>query len=154
VVERGSYLFELIRYVVCSPVRAGMCSRPEEWRWSSHRSVLGKAGRQADGRVHAFRRRRATVDVADDDARHSLVVGSESFAAAVIDRSPHPSPEVPRKQWRLRPPVARSTDTAGRNDAIRRAYASGLHSLSEIGRHFGVHYSTVSRICGRRAAST
>ena len=30
-------------------------------------------------------------------------------------------------------------------EAMALAYASGGYSLSAIGRHFGVHYSTVSR---------
>lgn len=30
-----------IRYVLLNPVRAGLCSRPEQWRWSSYRSCAG-----------------------------------------------------------------------------------------------------------------
>jgi putative transposase len=33
-----------------------------------------------------------------------------------------------------------------RDEAIRAAYASGGYTLAEIGDHFGLHYSTVSRI--------
>ncbi len=32
-----------IRYVVMNPVRAGLCERPENWRWSSYRATLGLA---------------------------------------------------------------------------------------------------------------
>ncbi len=40
-VEKESYLLELIRYVALNPVRAGMVARPEEYRWSSYRATVG-----------------------------------------------------------------------------------------------------------------
>ena len=30
-----------VRYVVLNPVRAGLCARPENWRWSSYRACAG-----------------------------------------------------------------------------------------------------------------
>jgi putative transposase len=32
-----------LRYVVMNPVRAGLCGRPDQWRWSSYRATLGRA---------------------------------------------------------------------------------------------------------------
>jgi len=32
-----------------------------------------------------------------------------------------------------------------RNEAMARAYVSGAYTMAEIGKHFGVHYMTVSR---------
>jgi len=40
-VEKGSYLLELLRYVALNPVRANMVERPEEYRWSSYRWLAG-----------------------------------------------------------------------------------------------------------------
>ncbi len=40
-VEKGSYLLELLRYVALNPVRAKMVERPEEYRWSSYRWLAG-----------------------------------------------------------------------------------------------------------------
>jgi hypothetical protein len=34
----------------------------------------------------------------------------------------------------------------GRNEAIARAYLAGRHTMAAIARHFGVHYTTVSRL--------
>lgn len=31
----------VVRYIALNPVEAGICSLPEEFRWSSHRAVLG-----------------------------------------------------------------------------------------------------------------
>lgn len=40
-VEKETYLRELLRYVVLNPVRAKMVARPEDYRWSSYRSTAG-----------------------------------------------------------------------------------------------------------------
>jgi putative transposase len=33
-------LWATIAYIVRNPVKSGMCERPEQWRWSSHRAVV------------------------------------------------------------------------------------------------------------------
>jgi len=40
--DRDAYLLSLVKYLHRNPVRAGMVTRPEEYRWSSHREYLGK----------------------------------------------------------------------------------------------------------------
>jgi putative transposase len=40
-IERDGHLVELYRYIAMNPVRAGLCSRPEAWKWSSYRAVVG-----------------------------------------------------------------------------------------------------------------
>lgn len=40
-VEKETYLRELLRYVVLNPVRAKMVARPEDYLWSSYRSTAG-----------------------------------------------------------------------------------------------------------------
>jgi len=41
-VEAGEYALELSRYIHLNPVRAGMVTRPEEYRWSSYNSYIGQ----------------------------------------------------------------------------------------------------------------
>lgn len=41
IVTRDEHLLELSRYVALNPVRAGLCSRPEMWPWSSYRATIG-----------------------------------------------------------------------------------------------------------------
>jgi putative transposase len=41
-VDAEPYLLQVARYVVLNPSRAGMVDEAVEWRWSSHRAVLGK----------------------------------------------------------------------------------------------------------------
>jgi len=40
-IDREEYFAEVLRYVVLNPVRAKMCERPEEYRWSSYRATAG-----------------------------------------------------------------------------------------------------------------
>ncbi len=40
-VEKETYLAEVLRYVVLNPVRARMVERPEAYRWSSYRATAG-----------------------------------------------------------------------------------------------------------------
>src|SRR5207249_9220027 len=42
-VEKDSYLLEFARYVVLSPVRAGLVDDPSKWRWSSYAATAGEA---------------------------------------------------------------------------------------------------------------
>jgi putative transposase len=39
--KTDAHLLNACRYVVLNPVRAGMCERPEHWRWSSYRACAG-----------------------------------------------------------------------------------------------------------------
>jgi len=42
-VDDEAYGLQVTRYVVQNPTRAGMVRQAVDWRWSSHRAVLGKA---------------------------------------------------------------------------------------------------------------
>jgi len=40
-IVREEHLLETIRYIANNPVDAGLCVRPEDWRWSSYRATAG-----------------------------------------------------------------------------------------------------------------
>lgn len=40
-IRRHEHMLEVSRYVPLNPVRAGLCSRPELWPWSSYRATIG-----------------------------------------------------------------------------------------------------------------
>jgi REP-associated tyrosine transposase len=42
-IRDGAHLPGAVRYVLLNPVRAGLCDRPEHWRWSSYRASIGLA---------------------------------------------------------------------------------------------------------------
>ncbi len=41
-VDRDSYLLELVRYIHLNPIRANIVKEPEEYPWTSHKAYLGK----------------------------------------------------------------------------------------------------------------
>lgn len=47
IVQRESYLLNLIRYIALNPVRAGLVKSPELWPWSTYRCTAGMAPRPA-----------------------------------------------------------------------------------------------------------
>lgn len=163
-VDKDSYLLELSRYIVLNPVRAGLCARAEDWRWSSYCAVMGKAPTPDRLALHqtldlfatswgAARRAYARfvaagVDAADPSAEVSgqVFLGNEKFVALATRQAASPSREVPKAQraWKSLATYARAAKD--RNTAIREAYESGAYTLSAIGDHFGLHYATVSRI--------
>ena len=156
-VEREAYLMELCRYVVLNPVRAGMAARAGEWRWSSY-PVTADLRRTAP----AWLARAAVLDLFGGSGRRyrrfveaglaanspwenligQIYLGGAAFVAGF--ETGDGNAEVPRRQRRPAPrPLA---DFKGdRNAAMAQAYATGDYTLTEIARHFGVHYSTVSR---------
>jgi REP element-mobilizing transposase RayT len=42
-IESEEHLGRACRYVDCNPVRAGICSHPADWPWSSYRALAGLA---------------------------------------------------------------------------------------------------------------
>ena len=71
---------------------------------------------------------------------------SDRSVAKVSGKVQPASAEVPRRQ-RLAPSLPQTeAETAHRNEALRRAYATGACMLSKIGAHFGIHYATISHI--------
>lgn len=168
-VERDSYLLELARYVVLNPLRAGMVKRLEAWPWSSYLATCGQAPApawlQTGWILGQFGQRRANaiakyVAFVHEGARlpsvwaqlqGQIFLGSEDFVRkmqARIEQSPTLD-EIPRAQRRaMTQPLEEFEKSFPRNEAMARAYLSGQHSMAAIARHFGVHYSTVSRAVG------
>lgn len=166
-VERDSYLLELARYVVLNPLRAGMVKRLESWPWSSYLATCGQtpapAWLQTDWILAQFGRQRASairkyVQFVHEGARlpsvwaqlqGQIYLGSEAFVKkmqAKIAGKPALN-EIPRAQRRaLTQPLADFERRYDRNEAMARAYLSGQHTLAAIAKHFGVHYTTASRI--------
>ena len=165
-VERDSYLLELARYVVLNPLRAKMVKRLEDWPWSSYLATCGQAPcpkwLQTDWILAQFGRRRSSaiakyVSFVHEGARlpsvwtqlqGQIYLGSEDFVRkmqAHLEQKPALD-EIPRAQRRaLTQPLSEFERRYPRNEAMARAYLSGQHSMAEIAKYFGVHYSTVSR---------
>lgn len=170
-VHKDSHLLELCRYIVLNPVRAGLAVDAGDYPWSSYRATVGHSPRpewlhceymlkQFGGirRTALARYRRFVADAGAvgrpwDDVVDQVFLGPAGFAAEMKARigDADTLTEVPKAQ-RLAP--ARSldwyaTETPGRDAAILAAWRSGDHTQQAIARHFGLHYTTISRIIKR-----
>jgi hypothetical protein len=111
--------------------------------------VLGLFGRDTGAAVRGYVRfvSSGTDELAGKEgAVNPVVVGSESFVTELVEQANCLTPEVPRLQRATRSLSQYAQESRDRNGAIRLAYESGCYSLSAIARHFGLHYTTVSRI--------
>lgn len=167
-VQKDAYLLELARYIVLNPVRAQMVRSAKDWKWSSFRATAGMVDApdwlQTNWLLAAFAVRKVlAVEKYQDfvsegknqpspweSLRNQIYLGDDNFVddmqckMAVDVRLD----EVPGAQKR---PVSKPIShyekmTATRNDAIYYAYASGGYSMAKIAEHFGLHYSTVSKV--------
>ncbi|CAA6603500.1 transposase [Rhodospirillaceae bacterium LM-1] len=176
-VEAEAYFLELARYIVLNPVRAGMAVEPKEWLWSSYRATLGEAQAYEwfDAKPLLMRfdanqdkaRSAYAGFVAEgvgkpspwESVRNQLFLGSQAFADKFLGKDGRPkrvSPQVPKRQRQaLAPSLKRiSKEAADRDQAIRTAWATGAYTQGQIGAHFGLGASMVSRIvkAGRQAS--
>jgi len=164
-VERDSHLLTLVRYVAWNPVRAGLCSEPAAWRWSSYPALLGLTPAPAfltsdwilsqfgDERQAARGRLRCFVE--DEPSDVALCAGvyaaSEPYLHEHVGER-EPIEEVPRRQWQPVPPTLPEVFARNRRP-IAAAYRRYGYSLREIAGHLGCHYSTVSRRLRREEAA-
>ena len=93
-----------------------------------------------------------------EQLRNQVYLGSEAFVErtrARLDAGKDLS-EIPVRQRRALPKPLHhySTRFKDRDAAIVAAYASGGYSMKEIGDHFGLHYSYISRIISRAKKPT
>jgi len=165
-VEKDSYLLELARYVVLNPLRARMVRQLENWPWSSYLATCGQAAKpdwlQCDFILSLFSTRRSHA-VAKyisfvqegkglpvwDKLKGQIYLGSDAFIEkmqTLVDQQSMLT-EIPRSQRRaLTQALSGFAQKHERNDAIALAYLSGQHTMTAIAEHFGVHYTTVSRL--------
>ncbi|MDT0496046.1 transposase [Algiphilus sp. W345] len=164
-VDRDAYLLEVSRYVVLNPVRAGLVADVEGYLWSSYRAMIGKEsppdwlaveatlesfGKTPGRTRNAYARfvKDGVNDGFDLDAtvRNQIFLGDELFVERMAAQAGSNTREVPKAQRRVKSLKAYEREHKHRDAAIRAAYDSGTYTLPQIGTHFGLHYSTVSRI--------
>jgi putative transposase len=172
-VERQAYLLELCRYVVLNPVRAGIVRDPAECEWSSYRATAGIVeGFQfvdADWILSQFGSERfqaqkhyrdfvkAGIDGAEvwDGLKSKSILGGEDFLKRMepVLREKSLIKEIPRSErlvsrvslQELLPPDG-PFGKEERNELMRKAHLAYGYSFTDIGKHVGLHYATVSRI--------
>ena len=79
-------------------------------------------------------------------ARYVVLNPLRAKMQELVDKLPA-APDVPCAQRRaLVRALADYASKHERNEGIALAYLSGQHTMASIARHFGVHYTTVSRL--------
>ena len=165
-VQKESYLLELTRYIVLNPLRAKMVEKIEDWPWSSYPATVGLASASdwldSDWILSQFHKQRSQAVSAYNDyiqaglgqlsplskTRYSLLLGDNTF----VERHCEPSnltdlreTSKAHKRALALPLEEYCRRYPDRDEAMARAYLSGVFTMAEIGRYFGVHYMTVSR---------
>lgn len=168
IVQKDAYLLELSRYIVLNPVRARMVRAAKDWPWSSYRSTCGviappgwldtdwvlsafaKQRKKAIERYREFVTQGKNQPSPWESLSNQIFLGDEQFvnnmqAKLSLDQ---PLDDIPKAQKRKIPkPLDYFSSTANdRNTSIIAAYQSGGYSMKEVGEHFGLHYSSVSKI--------
>jgi putative transposase len=165
-VEKETHLLSACRYIVLNPVRAHICERPEQYRWSSYRATAGLAPVQPPlqpepvlamftDRLREARRLYRDfvldgINEADEPVRGERL-GSASFLSQRFGYDA-PIPEIPRVHIEPTPPPLASIFTSERTP-VAVAYRNHGYTLRAIADYLGCHYSTVSRRLGREEAT-
>lgn len=159
-VQKDTHLLELIRYVVLNPVRAGIAQQPEDWRFSSHQAVLGKAlkpdwltirwilrqfGNEARIAIKGYRE--FVLNGINQDLDHSVkgqiyYADDEFIAKLKLDKTDKEIPKVQRQPMR---PSLEELIKKGSADEMGMAYREYGYRLKEIANYLGVSYPTIHR---------
>jgi REP element-mobilizing transposase RayT len=167
-IDKDGYLLEVIRYVVLNPVRAYLTKTAGQYPWSSYQAMIDKMPAPAwlnkDWVLRQFGKQRATaqrcsIDYVQaghkdsqlwDKLRQQIYLGEERFVEALQRRQEveQDRSEIPRIQRRAggKPLSYYSSRFKQRNVAIQATFDSGDYTQKEIAAHFGLHYSSVSKI--------
>ena len=166
-VEKDSYLLELARYVALNPLRAKMVRQLKHWPWSGYLATCGqvaapdwlhtdfilsqfsKQRTRAIAQYIAFVQEGKGLPSVWDQLQGQIYLGSPAFVEkmqVLIDQRPTLT-EIPRAQRRvLKQALSDFARQHERDAAIALAYLSGQHTMAVIATHFGLHYTTVSRL--------
>ncbi len=172
-VERDAYLLELCRYAVLNPVRAKRVRSAAQYTWSSYRATAGQRNAprflttdwilsqfgtrrpEAVKRYQSFVRQGVGEPSPWTQLKGQVLLGSDGFVCSLARhlKGAKEIKEIPRRQRLVnRPSLTTLLRGAGakprsmRNRSIRTAYLEYGYTLTEIGKHLGLHYSTISKV--------
>jgi len=168
-IDKDSYWLEVSRYVVVNPVRAGMVKEPDSWPWSSYKATVGAVSAPEwlkverllaqFGQNREIVRRRYKEFVEEgtgqqnlwSELKRQIYLGDERFVErtqARLDVEQANDVNIPKAQRRGAAPTLKLIETryGDRNRAIVAAHETGEYSYQQIGKYFGMHFTTVGRI--------
>lgn len=172
VIDGDNYLFEVARYVVLNPVRAGLVQNPRDWKWSSYNATAGhiktpdwltvdwilstfsKNRKNAQEQYRAHVQEGIDGDSPFDDLKEGVILGDKQFVDWIWSTQTNESEtikEIPRSERIVGRPTLKDlfddvkTQTE-RNEMIGIARDCCGYSASDIARHLGISRSAVSQI--------
>jgi hypothetical protein len=158
--------------------RAKMADRPDQWPWSSYAATAGRRkahscltmdwilGQFAPQRAKAQADYRKFVGAGMQagslwrDLRAQSILGEDDFAERLFDpvRGNERIADIPKSQrFAARPPLGRLFDKREirnrqeRNARIEEAVDRHGYTQKECADHFGLHFTSISRILRKRA---
>ena len=165
-VEAKQAFEDVLKYVLLMPLLKRKARKLDKWKWSSYQATMGMTeapqwlkvddvlaqfGKQPKRARTALQKALENTDKDFDltaQVKAQILLGSDAFVnkwkkqlatGKIMDRARQ------RKSKKVKP----LTDFGKRFKNIRvamvKAYETGNYTLDQIGSHFGVHYSTVSR---------
>jgi REP element-mobilizing transposase RayT len=170
-VEKETYLLEVARYIVLNPVRAGLVARPEDWKWSSYRAMVGidpspkwlttdwllkffssnqtKAIQQFKEFVTEGIRKGLPIK----ESAKGVIIGSERFVYSVWESAGEVEDlkEVPKAERIIGRPALKDIfedvcEKKSRNDAIAFAHERCGYSNAQIAKILRLTESTIRKI--------
>ncbi|HEY6093541.1 MAG TPA: transposase [Gallionellaceae bacterium] len=172
-VERQSYLLELVRHVVLNPLRLKAVRNLSRYPWSSYPATAGEKRTppwlhtqwilEQFGRTASVAQRRyAEFVAAGADApspllnvRSQILLGGTAFCKKMkamlsgessLSKLPRPASLAKRPGIKSLFPAKVRADRTQRNAAIRQAYQQHAYSMADIANAAQIHFSTVSKI--------
>jgi len=166
VVQRETYLLTVLRYTVLNPVRAEMCERPEDYRYSSYvetlrarddtslinrKVVLAHFGRDLNSARDSYQEFVVSgidADSIHEEVRAQVFLGDDRFIDDhTIDLNDEKLGEISSvARPDPRPPLEHLVTDFADRDAVYYAYREWGYNMRELGWYIGKHYSTVSRM--------
>jgi putative transposase len=171
IIEKETYLIEVMRYVVLNPVRAKLTANPKDWKWSSYRATVGQveapvwldtdwtldffSKNKKEARKHYKEFIFAGIGAGSpfDDIQEGVILGSPQFIHWIwenIDPTEQKK-DFPRDQRIVgRPSLSEIFDDfktlAERDELIYFARNRCGYLTSEIAKHLRLDRSTVGKI--------
>lgn len=172
-VEKGSYLLELCRYIVLNPVRARLVKLPEEYPWSSYRAMIGLVPRSnlltvewvlscfGDNAAKAiYNYQKFVLDGIRakspwEGLKGQIALGSPHFLKAIepLFSNKKMAQEIPKIQRYLNRPNLKEifskeiiSEKNKRDELIVKMYHEYGYTLRAIAQATYLHYTTVSGI--------
>lgn len=170
-IEREAYFLSVSRDILLNPVHAKMVVDPESYPWSSWCYLNGSKPSptwfdskttlesfDSSPSVALKKYKEFVLDGKDENpwqkVKRQIFLGDETFIQrhlSNLDGSDIELSEIPTAQRRSAPLTleAYEQQAQSRDEAICLAFRSGGYTQKQIGAHFGLHYSRVSRIVSK-----